>query len=260
MKETDTILKQFKEKVCEQIYLETKGVSKFFVNTPFTFEDGDGFTIFLYYDNKKKKWILSDEGHTFMHLSYFMNDEDMTSGTRQAIIENNKKMFGISENDGELFLEIEENNFGDALYSFIQSLMKIADITYLSRERAKSTFLEDFRTSISAFAEKNSIIPKFDYYIAQDKAKKYNIDCFIEFKGKSVFIFAIDTENKAMQSMLNILILEKMNVKFHSVGVYEDQTELTKKTIAKSSDVFEKQISSLDNMEYFEKYMESISE
>ena len=107
----ENILKEFKEKVCEQISLETKGISKFFVHTPFIFEDGDGFVIYLKYDKDKKRWFLTDEGHTFMHLSYYLEEDDFSSGTRENIIENTKKMFNVLEKEGELYLEVIDNDF-----------------------------------------------------------------------------------------------------------------------------------------------------
>ena len=43
-------------------------MNRFLVFTPFTFDDGDHLAIVLKrYD---KHWFLSDEGHTYMHLSY----------------------------------------------------------------------------------------------------------------------------------------------------------------------------------------------
>ena len=53
----------------------------FCVFTPFRFDDGDHITIVL----KKKEqagWVLSDEGHTYMHLTYDISEKKLFSGTR----------------------------------------------------------------------------------------------------------------------------------------------------------------------------------
>ena len=71
---TYPIEEDFKRKVCEMVRLESEGMNRFRVFTPFTFDDGDHLAIVLKrYD---KHWFLSDEGHTYMHLSYELSDRD----------------------------------------------------------------------------------------------------------------------------------------------------------------------------------------
>jgi hypothetical protein len=60
------IEKEFKEKVCKEIRLMQEGIDRYRVFTPFQFDDRDSFAIIL--KNAGNNWILSDEGHTFMHL------------------------------------------------------------------------------------------------------------------------------------------------------------------------------------------------
>src|SRR5690606_41440855 len=65
---------------------------------------------------------LSDEGHTYMHLTYELESSDLLKGTRQKIISNALSMFSVQERDGELWVAISNGNYGDALYSFSQAL------------------------------------------------------------------------------------------------------------------------------------------
>ena len=44
-------------------------------------------------------------------------------------------MFGIEDREGELIVNVENELYGDALYSFIQGIIKITDVSYLSREK-----------------------------------------------------------------------------------------------------------------------------
>jgi hypothetical protein len=53
--------------------------------------------------------------------------------------------FTVEDWEGELVIAIRDERYGDALFSFVQALTKITDVTYLSRERVRSTFLDDFR-------------------------------------------------------------------------------------------------------------------
>ena len=79
----EAIEHDFKQKVCEQLRLASEGIDRFRVFTPFLFEDGDHLAIVLRRENGR--WILSDEGHTFMHLTYDIDERDLQRGTRQKI-------------------------------------------------------------------------------------------------------------------------------------------------------------------------------
>ena len=139
----DTIERDFRDKVSAQIRLRPEGLNRFRVFTPFLFEDGDHLAIVL--KKEMGKWVLSDEAHTFMHLTYSIDEKYLLSGTRRQIISNALSMFEVEDRDGELILYVPDGRYGDALYSFIQAILKIADVEYLSRERIQSTFMEDFR-------------------------------------------------------------------------------------------------------------------
>ena len=141
------IERDFKTKVCERLCLEPQGIHRYRVSTPFMFDDGDHLVIVL--KREDDRWILSDEGHTFMHLTYSMDEADLYRGTRQSIISSVLSAFFVDDREGELMIPIENGGYGDALYSFVQAILKISDVTYLSRERVRSTFMDDFRTFIA---------------------------------------------------------------------------------------------------------------
>ena len=78
------IQRDFREKVCESVSLRREGVDRYRVFTPFVFDDGDHLAIVL--KREQNDWILSDEGHTLMHLTYSISESDLQRGTRQKII------------------------------------------------------------------------------------------------------------------------------------------------------------------------------
>ena len=122
--------KEFKQKVCNEIDIEQQGLDRFVVYTPFMFDDGDHFVIVL--KRSGKQWILTDEGHTFMHMSY--GEIDISHGTRKSIIDQTLLNFAVVNESGELCLDIPDEAYGDALFSFIQALVKISDTAYWTRE------------------------------------------------------------------------------------------------------------------------------
>jgi Domain of unknown function DUF1828 len=80
----ETIETDFKQKVSEQIRLTSEGVNRYRIFTPFMFEDGDHLAIVLRHE--ADHWVLSDEGHTYMHLTYEIDERDLQKGTRQKVI------------------------------------------------------------------------------------------------------------------------------------------------------------------------------
>jgi hypothetical protein len=117
-----TITQNFRQKVCDQVRVEAEGVDRYRVFTPFLFEDGDHLVVVL--KQMDGRWVLSDEGHTFMHLTYDLDEKDLRSGSRQKIISNALAAFSVEDRNGELILSINNEQFGDALYSYVQACSK----------------------------------------------------------------------------------------------------------------------------------------
>lgn len=121
----ETIEREFRDKISAKVRLVPEGTERYRVFTPFLFDDGDHLTIVL--KQTGGRWVLSDEAHTYMHLTPAINERDLQSGTRQKIIANTLSTFQIEDHDGELVLNVPDRRYGDALYSFVQALLKISE-------------------------------------------------------------------------------------------------------------------------------------
>lgn len=78
--------------------------------------------------------MLSDEAHTYMHLTYDIDERDLHSGTRQKIIDNALSTFRVEDRHRMWTLAVPDERYGDALYSFVQAVLKTASTANLSRE------------------------------------------------------------------------------------------------------------------------------
>jgi len=123
----ETIEGDFQRKVSSKILLKSEGVDRYRVFTPFLLEDGDHLAIILKRENDS--WFLSDEGHTYMHLSYDPDEKDSQRCNRKETVSNALSVFQVEDRNGELIRTVCDNQFGDALFSYIQALMRIAELS-----------------------------------------------------------------------------------------------------------------------------------
>ncbi|MHB1130251.1 MAG: DUF1828 domain-containing protein, partial [Ilumatobacteraceae bacterium] len=203
---------------------------------------GDHLAVIL--KREGSRWILTDEGHTYMHLTYDLDEKDFQRGNRQKIISNALSVFSVEDKEGELRLLIPEKQFGDGLFSFVQALLKISDVSYLSRERVKSTFLEDFRRFMEDTipAERRS----FDWHDPQhDPAGMYIVDCRLNGMLKPIMVFALPSDDRVRDATISMQKFELWHIPHRSLAIFEDQEEVNRKVLARFSDTCEKQFSSL---------------
>lgn len=241
--DTAAIQQEFRARVSDQIDLEPEGVDRFAILTPFRFEDGDLYDIAL--KREGNRWIITDEASTLMHLSYWLVDKALESGNRREIVTNALSVFSVENRNGEFIIPVAEDNFGDALFNFIQALPKVTDVSCLSREIVRSTFLEDFRQFMRENVPSERL--EFDWHDPQhDPGVLYPVDCRVNSLKRPILVFALQSEEKVQIAHIDLLTFERWGIPFQSLAVYEDMEGLPPKPVARFTDVVEIAYSSLE--------------
>jgi hypothetical protein len=235
-----SLLKDLRALICQDIHIFQEGIDRFVIDTPFGFEDGDSFVIVLKKD--EDEWYFTDEGHTLMHLSYTGLDVPAKNTRREFFFHNILKTHYIENENGEFRLHVEDGDFGNSLYTFIEGLTKITDLSFLKREYIASLFQEDFNEYLQEQFRENCV---FDYKNeARDPDGTYAVDCYVNF-GKPLFIFALTSSSKCKDAALTALMFKEWGVSFYSIGIFEEYSKITNKAKVQSMDALDKQFSTL---------------
>jgi hypothetical protein len=239
----EAIERDFKAKVANELRITSEGIDRFVVSTPISFGDGDSLPIVL--KKNDDRWYLTDEAHTFLQLSYRLTDEELEQPARRDVIDHVLSSFEIENRNGELILPIPGSQYGDALYSFVQALLKIDDIRYLSRDRVQSTFLQDLKGYLENVVSSQRIATNW-HDPERDKSSNYPVDYRINGMKTPVFIFAINSEHKADISTISLLKFEQWQLNYKSVGIFDEMETFSGRTIARFADACGKTYSNLE--------------
>ena len=228
----------------EGFRVRQKGVDRFEVITPFTFDDGDTLPIVLS-RREGDLWEISDEGRTFMHLSYY--DINMNSDIRRRVLSKIlSSHFMEGEDEGVLKMpQVASENLTDAIYTFTQGLIKASDFTFWRKEISWSFFMEEFRLLIKEVAADYPV--EMDYHDEEkDPGRTYPIDCSLLLRNKRrINLFAVGTEMKAKNSTITIMHYERLKAPFTNCILFEHEESMGRKTLIQLSDVADKTFSSL---------------
>ena len=238
-----SIEQDFIDKVSAKVRVLPDGRDRFRVFTPFRFDDGDHITVVL--KKEQAGWVLSDEGHTYMHLTYDISEKKLFKGTRHQIILNALSTFKVEDRFGELILHVKDARFGDALYAFAQALVKMGDVLCLSKEHTQSTFMTDFE---ALFRE---VVPETDRIFdwndpERDEAEKYTVDCRINGMPEPLFVYALGNNDRIRDATIKLQKVIQWDIPFRPLGIFQDREAANRQVVARFDDVCPVQFSSLE--------------
>ena len=232
------IEQDFIDKVSAKIRVLPDGRDRFRVFTPFRFDDGDHITIVL--KKEQAGWVLSDEGHTYTHLTYDISEKKLFSGTRHQIILNALSTFKVEDRFGELIFKVREARFGDALYSFAQALVRMGDVLCLSTQNVQSTFMDDFQ----ALLYENVPVPRMNFnwsHPDHDSEGIYTVDCRINGMPKPLLVYALHSNTRVRDATIALRQFKEWEMPLRSLAVFQNQQTINRKVLARFNPVCEKQ-------------------
>ena len=171
-----------------------------------------------------------------MHLSYYMDEQRLHSGNCQKLILKALSMFQIEDFDGELIIDVSDGCYGEALYDFVQALLKIIDVTYLSRETVQSTFIDDFRAFLYQKVELTRMTFNWQHP-TKDPNGIYKVDCRINGKIPPLFVFALNSDIKTQAAALTLYQFKAWGVDCQPVGIFEKENATTRNVFLRFNDI-----------------------
>ena len=238
----EEIRSRFIAKMHTSIEVEAEGIDRFRVHAPIYFDDGDELIVAL--TKRAGNWVLTDEGHTFMRLTYDIESSELTKGTRAKVIQDALAIYGLKNDEGRLNVEVTDDHIADAFYSLVQGILRISDVSLLSRERVASTFMQDLQQLITSSVGESRVIPAW-HEPKRDPEALYPVDWRIGNDEKPLFVFALPNDDKVQVATIALHTFEKWGIAHESIGIFEDQESISRKHLARFSDVCDKQFSNL---------------
>ena len=238
----DEIAGDFRSRLATEVELRPYGRGLQQILTPFTLADGDVVSVFLKKDGDR--WTITDDGNTWMQLSYDIDYRSPEIPERRAAITRAISEFGIEDHDGEWTIPVEDAGFGDALLSMIQGILKVSDAAFISTEVAKARFADEVRTLLRDAAPEN--LAEFDWTDPErDPQRVYPVYCRIDGRPSPLFVYALADDGKTRDATIALQRFQRWGVPFRSMAIFDHRESIRNDVLLRFSDVCSTQFSGL---------------
>ena len=173
------------------------------ISTPFTGIFNDGIEIYCRRNNGK--WILSDGGET-LNLLEESGVQINRSPKRKNFVDSIVKNYGVSENNGEFLVEANRENFSQKKHYFLQAILELHDLEYLSEKTIRSLFKED----VENYLNERKIIHTRDVKFTGYNGLDYHFDFHFPKFDKEIVLKATE---QLRQSTISSFVYSWQNVK-----------------------------------------------
>ena len=253
-----SIENQLCRSLCGEVKLHLLEEGTWAISSPFTFPDGDAFSIYLQ-QRSSGGWRVTDLGHTWMELSYENDVEKFRKGTRGNVLETILAESGITEEEGEFLIDCTSDDLGRSVFRLMQLVTRVHDLTFLNRERAEGTFQEDLQEFLGKVIPMDGVQSD---YILEDipDGSKYPIDFRIVGKERQIFVFGVTGRDKARLVTIYLHHFLRNKVDFDSLCILRGLDDVPKSDLARLMNIGDEMVVSLDDHEAIQrKLMKRVS-
>ena len=234
------------ERLCANVRVHRRHDDVLMLESPFTFPDGDHYPIYLS-ETPGGGVKLSDRGHTLMHVSYEHDVDSFYEGARASLREQIVRESGIDEEEGVFAMEAPPDHVAAALFRFGQTLTKIHDLTFPSRDRVASTFYDDLRGLLFTMLDKDNVDTDYIPPDVPNATAYHPVDYhFPGSDGRPVFLYGVPGRDKARLTSIMLSHFLLHGLTFESVIVFADQQEIPRLDLARLTNVAGTAVASLD--------------
>lgn len=246
MNDSESMANAMRIGICSSISFETRGIDRFMIHTGFSFPDGDELHIIL--KRRGGGWMLTDEGHTSMWVSYSVN----LSENRKRSLEKVAGSNGIGFEDGVMSVDASVENAAGCLMSMIQAILQASELSYLTRSTVHNTFVEDTK---QALREKLGSRCEFDKHLG-DK-EDIVADAYID-DDEPTIIFIVSNKERCLTALYGMVVLSsEIGLRFRSLTIVDESNDIPEsarnRLINRSDKLF---IGHIGMNEDFDRYLE----
>lgn len=237
--------------LCGSVTVHQRSDGLWRVDTPWTFPDGDGYSIYISH-SPTGGLRISDQGITLMRLSYENELGKLREGTRGRLLSQVLSDAGLTEDDGEFFLDSTANDLGANVLRLGQALTRVHDLTFLNRVRVESMFYEDLRERLHALVgterlTENYLVP------GVTNARDYPVDYFVSGGAAPLYLFGVPSRDKARLATIILQHLIASGQDFNSMIVYQNMADLPRPDLSRLTNAANDMIDSLDATDDFQR-------
>ena len=201
--------------------LYERRLGKYQLIIPILHEDGDMVDVYFQDSPKGDEYIrICDFGMTLMRLSYTY---DVNTDTRQRIFDSILINNGVSNDQGNLYLDTSLDMLYESVLQFTGCVQKVCNMRYWSREIVRSTFYDDLEKYITT--ELNRFSPIADQTPIQE-SPIISVDWSLTHNNRNFYLFGVKGNDKAKNVAIALLEIQKAQLPFISLVVHEDMEEL----------------------------------